>query len=122
MEKKVTSIVSVSGQNIIVDCDSTQHTFSYDHCFVSHSDQNVPGHASQETVFNNLALPMVDHAFDGYNVCLFAYGQTGSGKSYRMMGTEPPNSNQLHVEAGIIPRLSPAVHQDPTEQPPHDHC
>ena len=40
---------------------------------------------------------MLEHAFEGYNVCIFAYGQTGSGKSYTMMGTKD--------EEGIIPQL-----------------
>jgi kinesin family protein 1 len=43
---------------------------------------------------------MLEHAFQGYNVCIFAYGQTGSGKSYTMMGK--PNDPD---EMGIIPRL-----------------
>ena len=40
---------------------------------------------------------MLQHAFEGYNVCIFAYGQTGSGKSYTMMGKEE--------EEGIIPQV-----------------
>jgi hypothetical protein len=43
---------------------------------------------------------MLEHAFDGYNVCIFAYGQTGSGKSYTMMG----KANDPE-EMGMIPRL-----------------
>lgn len=40
---------------------------------------------------------MLNHAFEGYNVCIFAYGQTGAGKSYTMMGSRD--------EEGIIPRI-----------------
>lgn len=40
---------------------------------------------------------MLQHAFEGYNVCIFAYGQTGAGKSYTMMGTRD--------DEGIIPHL-----------------
>ncbi|XP_031778626.1 kinesin-like protein KIF14 isoform X2 [Nasonia vitripennis] len=106
-EPKITSIVEVTGQNIVVDCDTSQHTFMYDHCFISHNDHLNPGHASQETVFNSIGLPLVQNAFEGYNVCLFAYGQTGSGKSYSMMGAEPsqPNSTEINPDAGIIPRF-----------------
>ena len=43
---------------------------------------------------------MLQHSFDGYNVCIFAYGQTGAGKSYTMMGKGHDDE-----QAGIIPRL-----------------
>ncbi len=42
---------------------------------------------------------MLDHSFDGYNVCIFAYGQTGSGKSYTMMGRMESD------QKGIIPQM-----------------
>ncbi|XP_014214320.1 kinesin-like protein KIF14 isoform X2 [Copidosoma floridanum] len=112
-EPKITSIVEVNCQNIIVDCDTSKHTFMYDHCFFSNNDSSKPGHASQETVFNSIGLPLVQNAFEGYNVCLFAYGQTGSGKSYSMMGPEPsqPNSIDIHPDAGIIPRFCHEIFQ-----------
>ena len=40
---------------------------------------------------------MTEHAFQGYNICIFAYGQTGAGKSYTMMGSR--------TDPGLIPRL-----------------
>lgn len=106
-DSKVTSVVQVNGQNITVSCESIQHTFIYDHCFVSYTDSNESGHASQETVFKNMVLPLVQNAFEGYNVCLFAYGQTGSGKSYSMMGQESVQINTVTLddEIGIIPRF-----------------
>ncbi|XP_041327306.1 kinesin-like protein KIF1C [Pyrgilauda ruficollis] len=42
---------------------------------------------------------MLQHAFEGYNVCILAYGQTGAGKSYTMMGRQEPG------QRGIIPQL-----------------
>ena len=36
----------------------------------------------------SIGLPLVVHAFNGFNSCLFAYGQTGSGKTYTMMGAD----------------------------------
>lgn len=42
---------------------------------------------------------MLQHAFEGYNVCIFAYGQTGAGKSYTMMG------KQEDGQEGIIPQV-----------------
>jgi len=43
---------------------------------------------------------MLQHAIEGYNVCIFAYGQTGAGKSYTMMGRSEPATQQ-----GIIPQV-----------------
>ena len=53
-------------------------------------------YADQDKVFNDFGIPLLDNAFQGYNVCMFAYGQTGSGKSYSIVGY-PGN-------LGIIPR------------------
>lgn len=106
-DPKILSVVKVKGTDIIVDCESTQHTFHYDHCFVSYTDTSRPTHASQKTVFDDMVLPLVHNAFEGYNVCLFAYGQTGSGKSYSMMGSESITSTLSvpYDDAGIIPRF-----------------
>ncbi|XP_053978257.1 kinesin-like protein KIF14 isoform X1 [Hylaeus volcanicus] len=106
-DSKITSVVQVNGQNVIVNCDTIQHTFMYDHCFMSHVDATKSDHANQETVFKSMVLPLVQNAFEGYNVCLFAYGQTGSGKSYSMMGQESLQMNltQFDEATGIIPRF-----------------
>lgn len=106
-DPKITSVIRGSGQNVIVECEAAQHTFTYDHCFVSYSDALASGHASQEIVFRNMVLPLVQNAFEGYNVCLFAYGQTGSGKSYSLMGTESSQSGAIPFDekVGIIPRF-----------------
>ncbi|KAL0121744.1 hypothetical protein PUN28_006901 [Cardiocondyla obscurior] len=106
-DPKVTTAVQGNGQNITVDCESAHHTFMYDHCFVSYHDPHTPGHASQEVVFCNMVLPLVQNAFEGYNVCLFAYGQTGSGKSYSLMGTESAQLSTMPIDekVGIIPRF-----------------
>lgn len=59
--------------------------------------------ASQKQVYDDIGVEMLDHAFEGYNVCIFAYGQTGAGKSYTMMGKSEPG------EKGIIPQVSSAI-------------
>ena len=56
--------------------------------------------ASQTKVYEDIGLEMLDHAFEGYNVCIFAYGQTGAGKSYTMMGKNEES------QRGIIPLVS----------------
>lgn len=57
------------------------YSFTYDFSFCS-VDKSDPGFASQQTVYEKLAKPLLERAFEGFNTCLFAYGQTGSGKSY----------------------------------------
>jgi Kinesin motor domain len=36
--------------------------------------------ATQSMVYADIGEEMLQHSFDGYNVCIFAYGQTGAGK------------------------------------------
>ncbi|ELK14401.1 Kinesin-like protein KIF1A [Pteropus alecto] len=53
---------------------------------------------------------MLQHAFEGYNVCIFAYGQTGAGKSYTMMGKQEKD------QQGIIPQARGAGREDAGRQ------
>lgn len=52
----------------------------------------------QEDLFNIIAVPLINHALEGYNATLFAYGQTGSGKTFTITGDGTPNC------MGIVPR------------------
>ncbi|XP_050664583.1 kinesin-like protein Klp98A [Leptidea sinapis] len=70
--------------------------FTFDHSYWSY-DSEDNHYASQEQVFSDLGLEVLDSAFEGYNACVFAYGQTGSGKTFTMMGS--PESQ------GLIPRI-----------------
>ncbi|KAJ9271641.1 hypothetical protein DTO212C5_2433 [Paecilomyces variotii] len=70
--------------------------FAFDRSYWSF-DKKDPNYAGQEHLFNDLGLPLLDNAFQGYNNCIFAYGQTGSGKSYSMMG--------YGQEYGVIPKI-----------------
>ncbi|KOB76657.1 Uncharacterized protein OBRU01_04754 [Operophtera brumata] len=58
-----------------------------------------PQFSSQIMVYKDIGEEMLQHAFDGYNICIFAYGQTGAGKSYTMMGRGEKG------EEGIIPQI-----------------
>lgn len=75
--------------------DATK-SFNFDYSYWSH-DPNDDCFASQDDVFKDIGEGMLEHAFQGYNVCIFAYGQTGAGKSYTMMG------KQEDGQEGIIP-------------------
>ncbi|XP_068096184.1 LOW QUALITY PROTEIN: kinesin-like protein KIF14 [Hyperolius riggenbachi] len=90
-------VVFMNGRETVIQhSDSKEsHNFLYDFSFWSF-DKSDPAYAGQETVYEKLALPLLESCLLGYNTCLFAYGQTGSGKSYTMMGFDE--------ELGIIPR------------------
>ncbi|KAJ3130999.1 kinesin-like protein Klp8 [Physocladia obscura] len=89
-------------------------SFTFDHVFLpptqsilSPSSSSLlspapqhPNAATQAEIYDIVVgNDLLDHAFNGYNVCLFAYGQTGSGKSYTMMGI-----SHSSTEMGVIPR------------------
>ena len=59
---------------VITGKENKINHFCYDHCFWSF-DKNSPDFANQETVYQCLAQPLLESAFEGYNTCLFAYGQ-----------------------------------------------
>jgi len=80
-----TCAVSMAGDRASITSNTGKvHMFTYDHCFWSAGGGAGAGveDAGQEQVYNDLARPLLDNSFKGYNTCLFAYGQTGSGKSY----------------------------------------
>ena len=50
----------------------------------------------QETIFAEVAEPVIDSCLAGFNGTIFAYGQTGSGKTYTMTGGE------TYPERGLV--------------------
>ncbi|XP_041031225.1 kinesin-like protein KIF1A isoform X8 [Carcharodon carcharias] len=74
-------------------------SFNFDYSYWSHTTPADFNYASQQQVYRDIGEEMLEHAFEGYNVCIFAYGQTGAGKSYTMMG------KQEKEQQGIIPQL-----------------
>ncbi|KAM4629240.1 kinesin-like protein KIF14 [Polymixia lowei] len=96
-EKALQVIFMDRQETVVQHPDSKQsYSFTYDFSFCS-VDERDPNFASQQTVYETLAKPLLERAFEGFNTCLFAYGQTGSGKSYTMMG--------FGEETGVIPRF-----------------
>ncbi|GLD49925.1 kinesin-like protein KIF14 [Lates japonicus] len=96
-EKALQVIFMNSQETVVQHPESKQsYSFNYDFSFCS-VDESDPTFASQQTVYETLAKPLLLRAFEGFNTCLFAYGQTGSGKSYTMMG--------FGEEPGVIPRF-----------------
>ncbi|XP_012872755.1 PREDICTED: kinesin-like protein KIF14 [Dipodomys ordii] len=96
--EKAFQVVFMNGEEVTVEHPDLRrvYAFTYDVSFWSFDDRH-PHYASQPVVYERLAAPLLERAFEGFNACLFAYGQTGSGKSYTMMG--------FSEELGIIPRF-----------------
>ncbi|KAG2824308.1 hypothetical protein PC116_g13718 [Phytophthora cactorum] len=80
-----------------MDNPAEKHEFGFD--FVYGCD------SKQESVFEDIGVPLLDRAFGGYNGTIFAYGQTGSGKSFSMTGvTGGPEALE-----GLIPRVNRTI-------------
>ncbi|XP_047535808.1 kinesin-like protein unc-104 isoform X8 [Vanessa atalanta] len=73
-------------------------SFNFDFSYWSHNPSD-PEFSSQVMVYKDIGEEMLQHSFDGYNICIFAYGQTGAGKSYTMMGRGEEG------QEGIIPQI-----------------
>ncbi|KAM6982679.1 kinesin-like protein KIF1B isoform 15-T15 [Tautogolabrus adspersus] len=103
MSKDSKCIIQMQGNTTIIANPKAPKepakTFSFDYSYWSHTTPEDPSFASQNLVYNDIGKEMLQHAFEGYNVCIFAYGQTGAGKSYTMMG------RQEEGQEGIIPML-----------------
>nr|CAD7571225.1 unnamed protein product [Timema californicum] len=96
MEDKTTYIVN---PKVPPGTKDAIKNFNYDYSYWSHNvtDTNF---SSQIMVYKDIGEEMLQHAFEGYNVCIFAYGQTGAGKSYTMMGRQEEEGQE-----GIIPQI-----------------
>ena len=80
-EQKSTLCVDVDTANNTVAVNSTKgetKTFQFDYVY--------PMDTTQRDIYDQVAFPIVDSIFQGYNGTIFAYGQTGCGKTYTMMG------------------------------------
>ena len=75
---------------VCVEVDQTNNTVSVTSPKVDTKtfqfDYVYPMDSSQRQVYDEVAFPIVDSIFQGYNGTVFAYGQTGCGKTFTMMG------------------------------------
>jgi len=95
MEEQRECIVNVDmNQDSIAICNPSNikeiKSFTFDHTYDYRS--------TQELIFSQTALPILESIMEGYNGTIFAYGQTGTGKTYTMEG------NDNETDKGIIPR------------------
>nr|XP_031546351.1 centromere-associated protein E isoform X3 [Vicugna pacos] len=87
---KDTQVYWKTDNNTIYQVDGSK-SFNFDRVF--HSNETT------KNVYEEIAVPIIDSAIQGYNGTIFAYGQTASGKTYTMMGSQD--------YLGVIPR---AIH------------
>ncbi|XP_036109715.1 kinesin-like protein KIF1A isoform X7 [Molossus molossus] len=103
MSRDSKCIIQMSGSTTTIvnpkQPKETPKSFSFDYSYWSHTSPEDIDYASQKQVYRDIGEEMLQHAFEGYNVCIFAYGQTGAGKSYTMMGKQEKD------QQGIIPQL-----------------
>ncbi|XP_026711366.1 kinesin-like protein KIF1A isoform X6 [Athene cunicularia] len=103
MSRESKCIIQMSGSTTTIlnpkQPKETPKSFSFDYSYWSHTTPADINYASQKQVYCDIGEEMLQHAFEGYNVCIFAYGQTGAGKSYTMMGKQEKD------QQGIIPQL-----------------
>eukprot|EP01084_Bolivina_argentea_P289804 497722_1 len=94
-QKQITTIfneyksIKINNPKTLTSPRHEQKEFSFDKIF--------PHNTTQNTLFEEIAQPIVEHALNGYNSCCFAYGQTGSGKSYSIFG-------EKGIRRGLLPR------------------
>jgi hypothetical protein len=70
--------------------EKTEEVFAYDYMY--------PMDSHSESVFTDMAQPLVEGLIAGFNATIFAYGQTGSGKTHTMMGSAS--------DPGVTPRVA----------------
>lgn len=72
---------------ILATPNSGPKKFVFDQCVYSYSTYQE-NYMDNTDFYRSSGPQLIEHFFQGYNVCLLAYGQTGSGKTYTMMGHE----------------------------------
>ncbi|XP_029331454.1 centromere-associated protein E isoform X2 [Mus caroli] len=87
---EATHIYWKTDKNTIYQSDGGK-SFQFDRVFDSNE--------TTKNVYEEIAVPIISSAIQGYNGTIFAYGQTASGKTHTMMGSEDC--------LGVIPR---AIH------------
>lgn len=99
------SAISMAGQTVTLHSKEGSRQFVVDKTFDSHDPQSS-GCASQEDVFRDMGVPMLQSMVSGHNTSLLAYGDTGSGKSYSLLGPRH--------QPGIMPRLMEGLLKEKT--------
>ena len=86
-----------SQQDAIIYIENQNKQFTFDYVFGPDS--------TQEQIYSNSIVPLLDKFKNGFNTTIIAYGQTGSGKTFSM-GTDKLVQSELQSDLdGVIPRV-----------------
>ena len=50
------------------------HNFTFDKSYWSAGPRDEPRYCSQETLYNDLGIELLEHGFSGFNACILACG------------------------------------------------
>ena len=79
LKSKICVEVDTTNNTVAVSSSKGEtKTFQFDYVY--------PMDTTQRDIYDQVAFPIVDSIFQGYNGTVFAYGQTGCGKTFTMMG------------------------------------
>lgn len=67
------SLISWSGKSVWRVADG-----GADKSYWSAGDRDDPDYASQQTLYEDLGVELLDHSFEGFNTCIFACEYTSS--------------------------------------------
>ncbi|PVU92476.1 hypothetical protein BB561_003787 [Smittium simulii] len=100
---KVQNLISVplfSGKEVQYKLsNNTVKTYTFDKVFGPNADQ--------ETIYKEVAMPILKEVLQGYNCTIFAYGQTGTGKTYTMEGNMSSKSFRTSPQVGVLKGFDP---------------
>lgn len=80
LKRGATPLIEMKGDQTIISKPLDARTgkeaedhksFTFDKSYWS-ADKDDPSYADQQTVYNDLGEDLLNHAFDGYNCCIFA--------------------------------------------------
>ena len=76
---------------------------------------SVLHNSSQETVYNEVAKPVIDAVLQGFNGTIMCYGQTGAGKTYTQLG-----GTSSYEYRGVSPRAIADIFNFVHDSPQYD--
>lgn len=85
---------------------------SVNHCLEFIFDHCIKENQNNLYLYDQIGQPLLEHALDGYNVCMFAYGQTGSGKTHSIMGRDDDPGLMHQFVANLFDRVANLIKRD----------
>ena len=89
--------IEISKDKTSITLKNNDHNYIYDKIF--------PAETNQETIFEEIGLPLLKKFLSGYNSTIFAYGQTGTGKTHTIIGPLESLFDDKNENFGLIPNI-----------------